>query len=761
MLLSTPRNSRSLPIASIAVLGLCIGWTSTALGQAQKDVAAGHSYHGEAFNEGPRQKAYLMGNTGAVDFKITTQSKQAQAFFNQGVGQLHGFWFFEAERSFRQVAAIDPKCAMAYWGMAQANINNVKRAKTLIAEATKRSKGVSKREKMWIDSLVALYAVIPEKKKLKDGEKAKSESRKVTRARDKKRFGKYADDLRGIIKAFPKDLEAKAFLAVRLWQNARKGWPIKNYDVNEKLFQSVLKIAPTHPIHHYRIHTWDGKKPANALTSAARCGQASPGIAHMWHMPGHIYSKLSRYSDAAWQQEASARVDHAHMMRDWVLPDQIHNFAHNNEWLTRNLMNIGRVRDALSLAKNMVEMPQHPKYNKVSGGKTGSARYGRMRLFTVVTRFELWDEAIELCEGPYLEPTTVESEQLKRLKLLGRAYYQSGQKKQAAQVLGDLDKRLKKAKADSKLKKSASSIQKVVDELKAYELQADGKAKEALAKLKKVRSYDKVDLSMAYLKAGDKTNALKTAKAAVASGKNTLRPLAHQAYVMHTCGQTKEARAVFKKVCELGTKADLDVPLFARLTPLAKAAGKPKDWRNRARPKKDVGKRPALSTLGPFRWSPADAPGWALPSQQGKTLSLAGYRGKPVIVIFYLGAGCPHCIEQLSAFSPMAKAYRDEGIQLIGVSTDVRNRLIDAAKAVDPKTVAFPFPLVSDSSLAVFKTYRAYDDFEKIPLHGTFLISPKGKVLWRDVSYEPFMEAKFLLTEAKRLLAQEKSQSQK
>ena len=64
-------------------------------------------------------------------------------------------------------------------------------------------------------------------------------------------------------------------------------------------------------------------------------------------MPGHIYSRLKRYEDAVFQQEASARVDHAHMMRDRVLPDQIHNFAHNNEWLTRSLRHHGRVREAV------------------------------------------------------------------------------------------------------------------------------------------------------------------------------------------------------------------------------------------------------------------------------------------------------------------------------------------------------------------------------------------------------------------------------
>ena len=87
---------------------------------SQNKVREGHSYHGEAFNEGPRQSAYLMKGMGRVRFSITTSVQEAQLFFTQGVAQLHGFWFFEAERSFRQAAMLDPDCAMAYWGMAVA-----------------------------------------------------------------------------------------------------------------------------------------------------------------------------------------------------------------------------------------------------------------------------------------------------------------------------------------------------------------------------------------------------------------------------------------------------------------------------------------------------------------------------------------------------------------------------------------------------------------------------------------------------------------
>ena len=52
----------------------------------------------------------------------------------------------------------------------------------------------------------------------------------------------------------------------------------------------------------------------------------------------------------------------------------------------------------------------------------------------------------------------------------------------------------------------------------------------------------------------------------------------------------------------------------------------------------------------------------------------------------------------------------------------------------------------------MFKAYRGFDDFEEMPLHGTFLIDGQGMVRWHDISYEPFLEVDFLLNEAKRLL---------
>ena len=363
-----------------------------------KEVLEGHSTHGEAFNEGPRQSAYLMGGTGNVHFPVTTDSKEAQAFIEQGIGQLHGFWYLEAERSFRQAAALDEDCAMAYWGAAMAAYSKRERSQGFIKEAVARIESVSEREKLYIQSLDKYFS---------DKEKDK-----------KKRAQNYLKDLESIVIKYPDDLEAKAFVAHRIWHNAREGTPISSYVSLNSLIEDILVVEPLHPSHHYMIHLWDYRHPENAVQAAARCGVAGPSIAHMWHMPGHIYSRLKRYEDAVYQQEASARVDHAHMMRDRVMPDEINNFAHNNEWLIRNLSFVGRARDAMDLAVNMTQLPRHPKYNTLAKNG-GSASYGRRRLLQILREYQLFEDAVELCQSSVLSVPSNPSEQLKTLRLLG------------------------------------------------------------------------------------------------------------------------------------------------------------------------------------------------------------------------------------------------------------------------------------------------------------------------------------------------------
>lgn len=804
---------------------------------AQDKTPEGHSYHGEAFNEGPRQAAYLMDSCGKVSFPITTENDTVQQFFNQGVAQLHGFWYLEAERSFRQVAAIEPECAMAYWGMAMANINNTKRAADFIAKAAKMKDTVSERERMYIEALDAWY---------------KADKSKATA-----RAEKYTDALEKILYKYPDDLEAKAFLGLQMWVNRRHKIKIQSHLAVDALLQQVLKENPLHPCHHYVIHLWDHERSENALHSAAMGGASAPGIAHMWHMPGHIYSDLKRYQDAVWQQEASARVDHAHMMRDEVLPDQIHNFAHNNEWLIRNLIKVGRVADGLSLAQNMTELPRHPKYNHFD--KRGSAAYGRMRLYDVLNTFELWDELIALSETPYLEPTDKPSEQIKRLRNLGRAWFRKGNRekgeeylalleqeladkeseqkskgqeaadkvlaaaakksesansesasestsaeaesvlekatetesaagdegsadagseKASAKQAGDAEKKTggcdkdddtdekkvstpdeKTKKAAEKARKSAerkltgeiSNIKNAIKEMKGHVALLEKDYDEALKRLKDGKDFPAEFRAEIQLLAGRQEDALKTARDNVSKKKNEVRPLACLIETLWQCDKKEDARKEFDKLREISGALDDNLALFRRLDPIAQELGFDDNWRVAYEIPEDFGTRPSLDSLGPFRWQPHNAKPWTLPDVTGAPRSLADYAGEPVVVIFYLGSGCLHCAEQLQAFGPKTAEFREAGFSLIAISTDAQDKLTESHENYDGD---FPFPLVADPELDVFRKYRAYDDFEEQPLHGTFLIDGAGRVLWHDISYEPFMDADFLIKEGRRLINQ-------
>ena len=727
----------------------------------ENGVKPGHSYHGEAFNEGPRRGAYLMGTTGNVSLPITTKDPQAQAFFNQGVGQLHGFWYFEAERSFRQAVQLDHDCAMAYWGMTLANVNNLKRAKSFIEEAVKRKGNVSERERMYIEALDAWY-----KADIGDEKKKKA------------RIQNYVKVLEDLVHKFPEDLEARALLSLTLWQG-RSELSIPSYFAIDALMNSVLAVNPMHPVHHYRIHLWDNDKAKQAVNSAERSGLSAPGIAHMWHMSGHTYSDLKQYFDAAWHQEASARTDHAYMMRDVIFPDAIHNFAHNNEWLVRNLEHLGRAHDAIALSRNSIELPRHPRLNSFPGGK--SAHFGRLRLYETYSRFELWDALISDSRTQYLGPVEEHSELVKRKRMLGRAYFRKGDPESGKAQLASLENRLKHVKqetesavdravakarfegkdakgveaAENQAKQPTNEkirvLERAIDELQGYVLLNEGKPAEALVRLKKASGLPDDYLAEVEFLAGKKDEALKGVKSFADNNKNEVVPLAALVQMQWRHEKKDDARQTFEKLREISGAVDLDVAPFSRLAPIAAELGYPADWRKPKPVAANAADLPDLASLGPIHWSPPPAKDWSLPDAAGKTHTLASYHGRPVIVIFYLGFACLHCAEQLQAFAPRLAEFEKAGISLVAVSTD---NLEDLKKSHEryKKDGVFPFPLVSDDALAAFKQYHAYDDFEKVPLHGTFLIDGEGRIRWHDIGAEPFMDVNFVLKESRRLL---------
>lgn len=744
----------------------------------EEDPAEGHSVHGEAFNEGPRQAGQLIEGLSPIEFATSTKSSLAQQFFLQGVAQLHGFWYLEAERSFRQAVAEDPDMAIAYWGMAMANANNHDRARGMIDEAmSRREKHADERERGYIEALDKLI-------KKEDDETSKEARRQ--------RAEKYIAGLEKILNDYPNDVEAKAFLTHAIWAAQRDGVKITSRYVVEALLKEIFESEPMHPAHHYRIHLWDSARPENSLQSAAACGPSSPAIAHMWHMPGHIYSNLKRYGDAVWQQEASARVDHAHMIQTRLMPDQIHNFAHNNEWLVRNLLYVGRVDDALDLSRNLLSLPRHPDYNSMA--KVGSYRYGRQRLIQTLTQYGLWDELLRENEsGFWTSPDDVNGQE-DWLGWLAVAQFQAKTGKPAEgirilQVLkrsqwtlqGELldlaegkeptpgdpsqdgpsqdgpsqDEPSQDDARPSDEPDSREEIQRHIETLRTViarvhaSAAARRKQPEKVKRHAKVAKLDPLIHAQWLSQAGDESAAIEIAEKEAEKRQHEVRPLAILVDSLWRNDQKDVAKEKFERLRTVAAKADLETPMLARLRPIADAMGIDHDWRHDVKPASDLGERPDLEQLGPFRWTPSPVESWSAKTDDGTAVTGDQFDGRARLIVFYLGFGCLHCIEQLHAIEPEVDAFADLGIEVVAISTESVEEL---SVGLESFGKAMPIPLLSDGEMQSFKRFGCWDDFESQPLHGTFLIDANNRVRWQDIGHEPFMDVKFLLEESRRLL---------
>jgi len=685
--------------------------------------APGHSVHGEAFNDGPRHTAYRMPGMGKVHFPATTKKPEAQAFIDQGVAQLHSFYYFESERSFRQAAKIDPDCAIAYWGMAMSNVNNPKRAKGFLSEARKRAAQVTHRESLYLAALESFH---------REG------------VADRARRESWLHGLETIVQEFPGDIDARAWLAMVTWQNSFEGSGIGSRQAVDTVLDTVLQVEPMHPgAHHYRIHLWDGSKPVRAEKSAALYAKTAPAIAHAWHMPGHTYTELKRYADAAYQQEGSARVDHAYMIHDRVMPFEIHNYAHNNQWLCTSLSHVGRARDAIAVARNLVEQPRDPGKNGPNDG--GSAqRSGRSRWVEILTRYELWDELIEATTSGALDWSNIPFEQEQKAYTLGLAY---AAKNDPAKLAGQVQ-------VLSKL--SSPGAKAALAELEGLQLLAQGEISPAFERFARATSMRPEALARAHLAARNYGFAESTARQAVARNPNQVPPLAAQVEILHAAGKDKEARDAYRLLEPLARWADRDLPVFRRLEPVVarwKAEG---TWTSSAdQPVTASGTdettidRIDLTTLGPLVWAPFAAEPFSKVDATGITWSLAGHKGKTVLVIFFLGGKCAHCMQQLQLFSKEYEALKKQNVETVAIGTDD----LEATKILraNKDGITFAMPMLADPKLELFKLYHVYDDFESQPLHGAILIDAQGNVRFQRVSADPFLEVDFIKTEAERV----------
>lgn len=362
-----------------ALLTTTLLWTATTSAREPADRAApeafrrGHSKHGDAFDVGPRERPWVMEGIGATHFPITTSSPEVQKWFDQGNTLLHNFWYHEAERAFRWCLKLEPENAMAYWGLVRTtrayDTGNQDRDAAFMKEAVKLKQKVSERERAYIEAYEVLY------------EPDTGQAEKPTKRE------KFQTALERIVLKYPEDVEAKALLAIEtLFASDRVG--------RDLLLKEIIAKAPDHPgAHHYRIHIWDGPDGMQALDSAARYGQIAPQVGHALHMPGHTYSGVGMWHEAAIAMDAATRAEQRYMHDRMVFPFNTWNYAHNRNYLSYIQEQLGMAEAAISGARQVMAAPLDPKYNNPDGyGPYFQGLLARMR---ALIKFERWREILD------------------------------------------------------------------------------------------------------------------------------------------------------------------------------------------------------------------------------------------------------------------------------------------------------------------------------------------------------------------------------
>src|SRR6202166_398270 len=145
----------------------------------------------------------LVAGLGDLHHPVSTKNPQAQQFFDQGLRLIYCFNHDEAARSFQHAAELDPKLAMAYWGVAEAvgpNYNDpadpdrYKQAHDTVQKAVGLSETASSSDQAYIQALARRFPADP-----------KSDLRKA--AED------YRDAMRQVVTEFLVDLDAVTLLA--------------------------------------------------------------------------------------------------------------------------------------------------------------------------------------------------------------------------------------------------------------------------------------------------------------------------------------------------------------------------------------------------------------------------------------------------------------------------------------------------------------------------------------------------------------------
>jgi tetratricopeptide (TPR) repeat protein len=275
-------------VASVLCLGVAVGAQEHSMAAASRPVT-------------------LVTGLGDLHHPVSTSNPQAQQFFDQGLRFIYAFNHDEAARSFQKASELDPKLAMAWWGVAEAigpNYNDpasedrFRRAHEAIQKGSDLSGNASPSERAYIAAMAKRFPA-----------DQKADLRKA--AED------YRDAMREVARTYPDDLDAATLFAEAgmdlhpwgLWNH--DGTPREGTEEIVSTLESVLKRDPNHlGAVHYYIHSVEASNsPERALAEATRLAALAPGAGHIVHMPAHVYIRTGDFAAAVKTNIAAAAAD--------------------------------------------------------------------------------------------------------------------------------------------------------------------------------------------------------------------------------------------------------------------------------------------------------------------------------------------------------------------------------------------------------------------------------------------------------------------
>ena len=404
----------------------------------------------------PTLPAKLLDGQGKIDFKITTRSAEAQAFFNQGVAQMHSFWAREAERSFLQAAALDPAAPMPQWGIAMVaagdyrpgfQLDLVNGLNPKPPKRTGQPQGGAARSVAAARKAMELAAVPGKATELEKLYIAAAAARRDLTQRDPN--AGYVKGLRAILAQHPTEVEARSYLALHIMSGfelpSRK--PRAGSMEAVEILRAVIKEAPEHPGgHHYVIHGWEGSSFAKeAWPSCKRYGELANNIPHGLHMPGHIYAQTGRWTDAVHSFDSAAKNEVYWMKQDSLSGNGHH--GHNVHFLAQSYSFHGEFDKAMAAAQSLLAYKETPREIKQVDNFRTAYRQGWFAIMRTLVQHEKWDLILD---GKTLPDLDRPREQAWRQWAIAQAHLAKGHRDQAEDAARKMQNALVDFKAKTK-----------------------------------------------------------------------------------------------------------------------------------------------------------------------------------------------------------------------------------------------------------------------------------------------------------------------